>query len=83
MLNTKIISHHDLSLPLEVIYISCVCMVEILHDDDGLLLHIFSRICLWWCHVGSFKSAAVRVFTPQTSANAMNQLCFCPLRGGS
>lgn len=58
----------------EIMYVYCVCMVEILCND--VLLHISSQLLYPWCSVGSLKSTILGIFKPQKLTNATNQGLF-------
>lgn len=38
---------------------SIVCLWEILHDG-GVLLHISSKLCVRYCHIGTLEQAVAR-----------------------
>lgn len=49
-------------------------MLKLTHTDSQNLLYIsLSNLMFRWYHVSSLKSAILKVFTPETLANATNQ----------
>lgn len=56
---------------LEVIYNSCIYMVQVLYS--GMLLYISSQVLVQWYQLESLKQAMVGVFTPPKLANINNQ----------
>lgn len=52
---------------LEIMCVSCTCMVEISYNSVHIGEYISSQLCIQWCHIGILKLAAVRVFSPHKS----------------
>ena len=59
------------------ITIICNTVPELAHtSSQELIVHISFQVSFQKCHIGSLKSATVRVFIPQKLANTTNQRIF-------